>query len=47
MIEKVVYLEGVDPQAFYGSNNRNFEKLKSYFPKLKIVARDYEIKVSG
>jgi phosphate starvation-inducible PhoH-like protein len=47
MIEKVVYLEGVDPQAFYGSNNRNFEKLKSYFPKLKIIARDYEIKVLG
>ena len=47
MIEKVVYLEGVDPQAFYGSNNRNFEKLKSYFPKLKIFARDYEIKVLG
>jgi len=47
MIEKVVYLEGVDPQAFYGSNNRNFEKLKSYFPKLKIVARDYEIKALG
>ncbi len=47
MIEKVVYLEGVDPQAFYGPNNRNFEKLKSYFPKLKIVARDYEIKVLG
>ncbi len=47
MIEKVVYLEGVDPQAFYGSNNRNFDKLKSYFPKLKLVARDYEIKVLG
>jgi len=47
MIEKVVYLEGVDPQAFYGSNNRNLEKLKSYFPKLKLVARDYEIKVMG
>jgi phosphate starvation-inducible PhoH-like protein len=47
MIEKVVYLEGVDPQTFYGSNNRNLEKLKSYFPKLKVVARDYEIKVLG
>jgi phosphate starvation-inducible protein PhoH and related proteins len=47
MIEKVVYLEGVDPQAFYGSNNRNLDKLKSYFPKLKVVARDYEIKVLG
>jgi len=47
MIEKVVYLEGVDPQAFYGSNNRNFDKIRSYFPKLKVVARDYEIKVLG
>jgi phosphate starvation-inducible PhoH-like protein len=47
MIEKVVYLEGIDPQSFYGPNNRNFEKLKSYFPKLRIVARDYELKVLG
>jgi phosphate starvation-inducible protein PhoH and related proteins len=47
MIEKVVYLEGVDPQAFYGSNSRNLDKLKSYFPKLRVVARDYEIKVLG
>jgi phosphate starvation-inducible protein PhoH and related proteins len=47
MIEKVVYLEGVDPQTFYGPGNRNLDKLKSYFPKLKVVARDYELKVLG
>src|SRR4030043_290684 len=47
MIEKVVYLEGVDPQMFYGAGNRNLDKLKSFFPKLKIVARDYEVKVVG
>jgi phosphate starvation-inducible PhoH-like protein len=47
MIEKVVYLEGVDPQTFYGSGNRNLDKLKSYFPKLKVVGRDYELKVLG
>lgn len=47
MIEKVVYLEGVDPKAFYGAGNRNMEKLKSFFPKIKIIARDYEIKVIG
>jgi len=47
MIEKVVYLEGVDPQVFYGSGNRNLDKLKSYFPKLKVVGRDYELKVLG
>ena len=47
MIEKVVYLEGVDPQTFYGSGNRNLDKLKSFFPKLKVVGRDYELKVVG
>jgi phosphate starvation-inducible protein PhoH and related proteins len=47
MIEKVVYLEGVDPKAFYGSANRNLDKLKSFFPKIKIIARDYELKVIG
>lgn len=47
MIEKVVYLEGVDPQTFYGSGNRNIDKLKSFFPKLKVVGRDYELKVFG
>jgi phosphate starvation-inducible PhoH-like protein len=47
MIEKVVYLEGVEPQTFYGSGNRNLDKLKSFFPKLKVVGRDYELKVVG
>ncbi len=47
MIEKVVYLEGIDPKTFYGSGNRNLDKLKSYFPKLKVVGRDYELKVLG
>ena len=47
MIEKVVYLEGIDPQMFYGSSNRNFEKLKSHFPKLKVIGRNDEIKVIG
>ena len=47
MIEKVVYIEGVDPQTFYGSGNRNLDKLKSFFPKLKVVGRDYELKVVG
>jgi phosphate starvation-inducible PhoH-like protein len=47
MIEKVVYLEGVDAQTFYGPGSRNLDKLKSFFPKLKIVGRDYELKVVG
>jgi phosphate starvation-inducible PhoH-like protein len=47
MIEKVVYLEGVDLHTFYGPGNRNLNKIKSYFPKLKIVGRDYELIVIG
>jgi phosphate starvation-inducible PhoH-like protein len=47
MIEKTIYLEGIDPLTFYGTNNRNLDKLKSSFPKLKIIARGIEMKVIG
>ena len=47
MIEKTVYLEGIDPLELYGINNSLYEKIKSFFPKLKIVARGDEIKVMG
>ena len=47
MIEKTIYLEGIDPLTFYGTNNKNLDKLKSYFPKLKIIARGVEMKVIG
>jgi phosphate starvation-inducible PhoH-like protein len=47
MIEKTIYLEGIDLLTFYGSNNKNFNKLISYFPKLKIIARGTEMKVVG
>jgi phosphate starvation-inducible PhoH-like protein len=47
MIEKTIYLEGIDPLTFYGNNNRNLDKLKSFFPKLKIIARGIEIKILG
>ena len=47
MIEKTIYLEGVDPLTFYGSNNKNLDKLRSCFPKLKIIGRGVEIKIVG
>ena len=47
MIEKTVYLEGIDPLNLYGVNNSLYEKIKFFFPKLKIVARGDEIKVMG
>ncbi len=47
MIEKLIYLEEIDPINLYGVNNLKLEKIKSYFPKLKIIARGHEIKVMG
>jgi len=47
MIEKVIYLEGIEPVNFFGVKNNRLEKLNEQFPKLKIIARGNEIKVRG
>jgi phosphate starvation-inducible PhoH-like protein len=47
MIEKSIYLEGIDPVHIYGANNVLFNKLTSYFPKIRIVARGHEIITIG
>ncbi|MDR1865622.1 MAG: PhoH family protein [Bacteroidales bacterium] len=47
MVEKVIYPEGIAPLDLYGVNNSLYERIRSFFPKLKIVARGSEIKVMG
>jgi len=47
MIEKTLYLEGIDPVIVYGPNNTILNKIKSIYPKLKIIARGEEIKIIG
>ena len=47
MIEKHIILEDIDPLAFYGVNNVHFQLIKSFYPKLRIVARDNIIRVLG
>ncbi len=47
MIEHSFQLEGVDPTEFYGIRNSKIELIKSYCPKLLIVARGHTIKVKG
>ena len=47
MIEKVIYLEGIEPVNIYGVKNARLEKIKSLYPKLQIIARGDEIKVKG
>ena len=38
MNEIKIELTEVNPQEFFGSQNRFLEKIRSYYPKLKIVA---------
>jgi phosphate starvation-inducible protein PhoH and related proteins len=47
MSEKVIYLEGIDPLDFLGSNNSKFKIIKGHFPELKLLTRGHEIKAIG
>ena len=47
MFEKSIHLEGVDPLEFLGANNSKLDKIRSYFPKLKIVSRGNLLKAMG
>jgi len=45
--ELIIELSEISPKEFFGHHNVNIELIKSYFPKLKIVARGNKIKVYG
>ena len=47
MIEKVIFLEGIEPVNIYGIKNSRLEILKDQYPKLKIIGRGDELKVKG
>ena len=47
MNEIKIELSEVNPQEFFGQQNINIEKLRYYFPKLKIVARGNTLKAFG
>jgi phosphate starvation-inducible protein PhoH and related proteins len=47
MTEIVIFLEDIDPLTFYGANNSLLDKIRSFFPKIKILARGNEIKCLG
>jgi phosphate starvation-inducible PhoH-like protein len=47
MTEIVIFLEDVDPVVFFGTNNSLLDKIRSYFPKIKIHSRGNEIKLTG
>lgn len=45
--ERYITLEEIDPMEIYGVNNRILDRIRRYFPKLKIVARGSEIYLEG
>ncbi|MBN2807492.1 MAG: PhoH family protein [Prolixibacteraceae bacterium] len=47
MFEKSIHLEGVDPLEFLGINNNKLDKIRAYFPKLKLVSRGSMLKAMG
>ena len=47
MNEIKIELTEVNPREFFGQQNVHIDQIKSYFPKLKIVARGTTIKAYG
>ena len=47
MNEIKIDLTEVNPRDFFGNQNSNIAKLRTYFPKIKIVARGNSLKVFG
>lgn len=47
MLERKIIIEGINPLELFGVNNSKFKHIKSFFPKLKIVARGNTITIAG
>ncbi len=45
--DRVIEIEGINPAEFYGVNDINFRHLKTFFPKLKLIARGNTILLNG
>lgn len=47
MNEKIITLDSVEPVEIYGVNDIKLNVIKKHFPKLKLIARGYSLKVLG
>ena len=47
MSEKTVNIDAFEPVELYGVNDQKLNTIKKYFPKLRIVARGFEMKLMG
>ena len=47
MHEKIIEISGINPLELFGANEVKLKLIKSFFPKLKVVARGANLKVLG
>lgn len=47
MLENNIEIKGINPVELFGVNNEKLKHIKSYFPKLKIVARGNIVTIAG
>ena len=47
MNEKLIIVNNIDIIKLFGTNNHKLNKIKTLFPKIKIIARGEEVKVRG
>ncbi len=47
MSEKLIEISEINPVELYGVNEKKLNKIKSYFPKLKVIARGDVLKAIG
>jgi len=45
--ERQLEIRGINPVELFGVNNNNLKHIKSYFPKLKIIARGNTVVITG
>ncbi len=47
MSEKIINIDSFHPLDIFGANDQNLEVIRNFFPKLKIVSRDNNIRAFG
>ncbi len=47
MNERIIELTEINPNDFFGAQNSTISQLRTYFPKIKIVARGNKLKIYG
>ena len=47
MSEKIISIESYHPLDIFGVNDQNIEVIRDFYPKLKIIARDNNLKAYG